>query len=617
MTGTAVYKLRDSCHPGEMSARRLTLLLPSVLPSVLASVLAAALAFTVAPSAAAAPVHAGTSANPVPGLIRGMSLEAKVGQLFIGYAHGATADTDLPDDVEKNRKLFGADNAAALVETHHVGGFIYFGNRGNVTDASQIARLSNDLQTAATTTGPKVPLLISTDEEGGYVTRMPAPFASAPGNMAVGAGFSAERAYTTARATAEQLRALGIRANNAPVIDVNTNPENRAVEARAFSDDTAQVSVSGGEAVHGLQHGGVAATAKHFPGLGSVRANTDDEISVSDQTLAEFTARDLPAFAAAIEAGVDSVMVGHLIAPALDPARAPASLSAPIVTGLLRDELGFDGVVVTDALNAGALSGGYSDGTLAVRAIQAGVDQLLMPRYLPDAVDAVVGAVESGRISKQRLDASVTRILNLKQKLGLFDDYTVDPDAAPSLIGTPEQAATMADAARHGVTLHRTGDTLPFTAAPGARIAVVGWGVNATTNLTSLLQDRGYDSRRVHTGDDPDDATIANAVSKAKHRDLAIILSRGPWTTDAQQKLITRIHETGVPTVVLAVGAPYELAVLPEEIPFLAAYGYQPPSLAAAADVIFGAQPLGRSPITITAPDGTVVAPYRSGVRYE
>jgi beta-N-acetylhexosaminidase len=594
-----------------MSSRRLPRVLPAALVAV-ALCLPATLSLAAAPAAHATP----PPPSHVPALVRAMTIEEKVGQLFIGYAHGATADTKLPEDVEQNRKLFGADNAAALIATHHVGGMIYFGNRGNVKDVTQVARLSNDLQASATTTGAEIPLLISTDEEGGYVTRMPAPFASSPGNMTIGAGFSAERAYTTARAMGEQLRALGIRVNNAPVIDVNTNPENRAVEARAYSDDTAQVSAYGGEAVHGLQQGGVAATVKHFPGLGSVRANTDDEISVSDQTKDEFAEHDLPAFATAIEAGTDSVMVGHLIAPGLDPTRAPASLSSPIVTGLLRTELGFDGVVVTDALNAGALSG-YADGTLAVRAIQAGVDQLLMPRYLPDAVDAVIGAVESGRISKQRIDTSVTRILNLKQKLGLFDDHTVDEGAVLSLVGTPAQVATMAEAARSGVTLHRTGGTLPFAATPDSRIAVIGWGVNATTNLTKLLADRGYDSRRVHTGDDPDDATIANAVSKAKHRDLAIVLSRGPWTTDAQKKLITRIHDTGVPTVVLSVGAPYELAALPEDLAFISAYGYQPPSLAAAVHVIFGEQPLGRSPITITAPDGRVVAPYRSGMRYD
>jgi len=576
--------------------------------------------------ATGAPAHADTAhpdtthpdtARPerVPGIVRGMSLEEKVGQLFIGYAHGASATDVSPEDAEKNRGLFGADTAAELVARHHVGGMIYFGNRGNLIDASQIASLSNDLQTSATSSGAGIPLLISTDEEGGYVTRIPEPFASSPGNMAIGAGFSAERAYTTGRAIGEQLRALGIRVNNAPVVDVNTNPENLAVEARAFSDDTAQVSVTAGEAVHGLQQGGVAAAVKHFPGLGSVRSNTDDEISVTEQSAEEFAEHDLPAFAAAIEAGAESVMVGHVIAPALDATGTPASLSEPIVTDLLRTELGFDGVVVTDALNAGALRS-FSDGTLAVRAIQAGVDQLLMPRFLPRAIGAVVDAVESGQITKKRLDESVTRILKLKDRLDLLDDHLVDADAAPTRVGTPSQQATMADAARHGITLHRTDGTLPFEPTPGARIAVVGWGVNSTANLAAELEERGFDARRLHTGDDPDDEVIANAVSKAKQRDLAIILSRGPWQSDAQQRLITRIHATGVPTVVVSVGAPYELAELPEDISFISAYGYATPSLAAAVDVIFGAEPLGRSPITITDRDGTVVAPYKSGLQY-
>ncbi|WP_159440906.1 glycoside hydrolase family 3 protein [Jatrophihabitans endophyticus] len=550
-------------------------------------------------------------------LLRSMSLEEKVGQLFVTYAYGTTADTTDPAAVAQNRELYGVDNGAQLVAKYHLGGVIYFTWANTLTDPATIATLSNGLQRAATTSGAKVPLLTTIDQEGGRVVRIGAPAAVSPGNMTLGASFDPRLTYSAYRANAEQLRALGINVDDAPVVDTNTNPANAADGSRAFGDTPLQTAVFGAAAVRGLESRDVAAVAKHFPGLGSTEVNTDFGEAVSDQTRAEFERYDLPAFRAAVAAGTDQIMAAHIVAPALDPTGAPASLSKPMVTGILRDKLHYDGLVVTDALSAEALHD-YTNTQRVVGALQAGVDQLLMPTDLADGIDAVLAAVRSGEISTQRIDESVRRVLTAKQKLGLFDANQVDVAKAAASVGTVAQHRTMATAARRGVTLYRnSAGTLPLAANPGTKVLVTGYGATTSTTLTADLQAKGVQATRVYTGSAPSDAAIAAAVTAAKDADYAVVISNDAWGDAQQRALAAQVRATGTPTIVLAVGAPYELGYAPETPTFLATFGYQADSLQAATDVLFGAQPSGRSPVTVRTPDGTsVVAKLGSGLRY-
>ena len=566
----------------------------------------------------AVPAEAGPrpDGDAVARLVRSMSLPDKVGQLFVTYAYGATAASTAPADVAQNRALLGVDNAAQLVSRYHLGGVIYFGYSGNLVDPPQIAKLSDDLQAVATSTGPQVPLLISTDQEGGNVTRIGAPVAVSPGNMAIGATFDPRVAYATNRATGQQLRAIGIRVDDAPVVDTNTNPANAADGPRAFGDTAAQTSLGGAAAVLGLQSTGVAATAKHFPGLGSTEVNTDFGVATTDQTRAGFDRYDLPAFRSAIAAGTDEIMAAHIVAPALDPSGAPASLSAPMVTGILRDELHYDGVVVTDALNAEALHE-YTNVERSVKALQAGVDQLLIPPDLAGAVQGVIDAVHTGQLTEARIDQSVTRILRLKQKLGLFASNRVDLGAVSRSVGTAAQTAAMTDAARRSVTLYRNDGTLPLASGSGKRVLVTGYGSATGQTLAADIAAKGVTTSRVYTGSAPSEAAIAAAESAARAADVAVVVTYNAWSDPGQRAVVTRVRATGTPTVVLAVGAPYELGYLPDVGTFLAAYGYQPVSLQAATDVLFGRSPTGRSPVTIRTPDGSsVVAAWGSGLRY-
>jgi beta-N-acetylhexosaminidase len=325
----------------------------------------------------------------------------------------------------------------------------------------------------------------------------------------------------------------------------------------------------------------------------------------------------LPPFRAAIASGVGEIMAAHIIAPSLDPSGAPASVSAPIVTGLLRDQLHYDGVVVTDALSAAALESIPPD-QRAVSAFEAGDDILLMPSDLPGAFAAVRDAVTSGAVSESRLDESVLRILRLKQKLGLFWNSQVDASAAASRVGTPSQNAAAMRTASDSITLVRNQQhTLPLAADSGKQVLVTGWGLGTTQTLANTIAAQGVTTSRVYTGSNPSQSTIDAAVAAAQASDYAVVTTNNAWGDTGQQQLVKALEASGTPVIVVALGGPYDLAYFPDAPTFIAAYGYQPATLTALVADLFGAQPRGHLPVTIRTPDGSsVVAGYGTGLHY-
>jgi beta-N-acetylhexosaminidase len=429
------------------------------------------------------------------------------------------------------------------------------------------------------------------------VNRIGAPLAVSPGNMAVGATFNPVSAFQAARVSGTELRELGLTTVDAPVVDVNTNPLNSADGPRAFGDRTAAASVFGASALAGYAAAGIGAQAKHFPGLGDTTVNTDNGVAVTDETRAQILATHVPPFRAAIAAGVPSIMAAHIVAPALDPSGRPASLSRPIVTGLLRDTLHYDGVVITDALDASALADIPAD-QIVLGAINAGIDQLLMPKNVPAAIQTVLDAVASGAIPESRIDQSVRRILRMKNRFG-------DPYVPPApVVGTPEHLATMAGVARRSITELRN-QALPLSV--GQNVLVTGWGVSTTTNLTNAVTARGRKATRLYTGS-PGAALIAQAVAAAQAADVTVVTSYNAWGDRTQQNLVAALLATGKPIVVVAVGGPYDIAYFPTVSTYLAAYDYQPVSVDAVADVLTGrARATGHLPVTIRTPDGAQV----------
>lgn len=545
-----------------------------------------------------------------------MTLEQKVGQLFVCYAYGPTADTA----DARNTSLYGVATPAEVVRKFHLGGVIYFAWTDSVKDPQQIARLSNGLQSAALDdTG--VPLQISTDQEHGVVFRVGPPAIQFPGAMALGATRSAEYARQAAGIGGRELKAVGISTDFAPVADVNVNPLNPVIGVRSFSSDPAVVAALTAEQVKGYQRDGrIVSTAKHFPGHGDTATDSHTGIPVISHTLEEWTRIDRPPFEAAIRAGIESIMTAHIVVPALDPAEDPATLSKPILTGILREQLRFDGVVITDSLGMKGVRDKYGDAEIPLRAIEAGVDQLLMPVDPGLAYNSVLDAVRGGRISEARIDQSVERILKLKLRTGVVDQPYVDLARVAKVVGTSANyAAAQRIADRSTTLLKNDAGLLPLSPAP-RKILVAGYSPAA---LGTALQDRGATAVVKDTGATPTDAKIDDAVAASADADLTVVLTMKAWDTEVtdklakQQKLVNALLATGRPVILVAVRDPYDVAYFPSASTTLATYGYAAVSMEALAKVLYGElAPTGKLPVAIPAqPDPSVTLhPFGHGL---
>ncbi|WP_067488535.1 glycoside hydrolase family 3 protein [Actinomadura hibisca] len=511
----------------------------------------------------AAPGAASDSAEPsatpttpppgawIPEFVAGMSLPEKVGQLFVPTFSDAA-------------------DAKAMIEKYHVGGFIYF--PGNLTSPRATATLSNRLQKAA-----KVPLLLGVDEEQGLVTRTPF-ITRFPGNMALGATRSTADARDAARVTAAELRAVGINQDYAPVADVNVNPANPVIGIRSFSSDPKLVSTLLAAAIGGYQSAGVAATAKHFPGHGDTATDSHTGLPVIKHTREQWERLDAPPFRAAVAADVDAIMSAHIVVPKLDDSGDPSTLSRTVLTGLLRQKLGFQGVIVTDSLQMEGARRKYGDAATPVRAINAGADQLLMPPSLPRAHAAVLKAVRSGKISKKRLDEAVGRILRLKEKRGLFQNAQADPARADEIIGSAANKAVARRVAEHAVTLVRNKENvLPLK---GKRVYVSG---PRSDTLAAALRSAGV-----------------NVAASPGSADVTVL-------TTLNSDPSARIRAAGSkPVVVAALGRPYDLDRAGGADAALATYSSAAVAVKALGRVLSGqVKPTGKLPVAAGAPIGT------------
>lgn len=339
-----------------------------------------------------------------------MTAAEKIGQLVVVGMEGTAAG---PDD----RKL---------ISERKVGGVIFF--KSNLTDTAQTVKLLNDLKQM--NAGNRIPLWLSVDEEGGRVTRLPAEFAKLPTARSIGRVDSLAYSREVGTLLGEGLRSVGLNLDFAPVLDVNSNPDNPVIGDRAFGTEPDVVTRIGIQAMKGLQTAGVASVVKHFPGHGDTSVDSHIGLPVVQHDLDRLRSLELIPFRAAVEQGADAVMVAHILLPRLD-AEHPASFSKAVITGLLREELGYDGVVMTDDMTMGAIAEHYDTGTAAVEAVLAGADIVLVCHdYGKEnaVLDALSQAVEDGRISSSRLDESVLRILLLKNKYELSDNPVAVPD---------------------------------------------------------------------------------------------------------------------------------------------------------------------------------------------
>jgi beta-N-acetylhexosaminidase len=540
------------------------------------------------------------------GELRGMSLEQKIAQLFVVSVWGKSANEAHPT----NQANYGVDTPAQVIQKYGVGGVIYFNNSGtdNVDNPAQIAALSNGLQQAATHSNTRIPLIVAIDQEGGNVTRLEAPATEYPASMAIGAGRSTRDAKTLATINGGELRAMGINQNFAPVSDVNSNPDNPVIGARSFSSHPDLVSKLVTAEIDGYQEGGrpnqtVSSSAKHFPGHGDASTDSHTQLPNIDRTEAEWRATDLPPFKAAIKAGIDSIMTAHIQVPSLDPTGVPATLSRHIMTDLLRGELKFKGVIVSDALGMGGANV-FPPEEIPVMAIEAGVDQLLMPPNLQLALDSIKAAVDSGRLTERRIDQSVLRILTLKAKRGILTAPFVRENKVAERVGTPDHVATIQRISDRTTTVVRNdAHLLPFTANPG-KVLVTGIGDTVFTArspqwLADSLNRRGATATALPTGSNPSATTIANAVAAANASDAVIVLTNNLKDRVSQRNLVSALLATGKPVIAVASQIPYDAGYV-DAPTWVATYSWRAMSMESLAKVLFGEiSPAGKLPVDI------------------
>jgi beta-N-acetylhexosaminidase len=476
----------------------------------------------------------------------------------------------------------------------------------NIGRAAEIRALVDELQAAS---GGALPLLIATDQEGGQFLALgddPTPF---PGAMALGATRDPELARRVGEATGRELRALGVNVAYAPVCDVASNPRNPALGVRAFSDDPRLVGELAAAVAGGLGVAGVAACAKHFPGYGSIETDTHHALGRIDSTLDELQARDLLPFRAAFEAGTQLVMAGHTAVRAITgDDDLPATLSTAILGDLLRDELGFDGVVVSDALDMAALGQGGAaivDGVLALR---AGVDLLLCA---PDreAIERLESglrqAVRRGLIERSAHERSLGRIGALRRRLADVQEPPL------SVVGGPEHQALAAEVAARSITLVRDETGILPIPRSARMLAIMPAPRDLTPadtsslvapGLAAALRERFDDVEELVTGHPPQVAEIAAARDAARAVDVVVVGTIAASLDPAQVRLVEALLGTGRPIVTVALRTPWDLDVYPGAGTHLCTYSILRPSLRALADVLSGAGlPTGRLPVAIAS----------------
>ncbi|MBF0480176.1 MAG: glycoside hydrolase family 3 protein [Desulfovibrionaceae bacterium] len=536
----------------------------------------------------------------IPRMLAAMTVEEKVGQLFMVFFEG-------PEVSDFCRE-------AAL--SRNVGGFILYKHTGNTQSPAQVARLCAGLTALADPRRPWTRPLISIDQEGGPVARLTSGATWFPSQMAVAAAPGAPRlARAMAKAQAAELAALGINVNFAPVADVNVNPDNPVIGARSFGASPSAVARLTREAVRGYAGSGVLCCPKHFPGHGDTDVDSHLGLPVLHHDAAALNRVDFPPFRAAIAAGAPMIMTAHVETPALNAAPGlPATLSAKALTGVLRREMRFDGLIVTDSLGMGAVEKTFGSATAALKSFQAGADLLLFgadkgfsPEAYQAAFDRILAAVNSGEISRARLDASVRRILIAKGRLGpLTKPASSEPgetepgERLTARLATAKHVALAREIAAQSLTLARgrAGD-FPFD---GKKTAIV-WPRKPVPEIEAAVRDMAarHGCGLVVTEPDPDAAAVDRAAAEAAGYERVVILSRDAWRAPGQAALIARLAKDK-PSALLAAatGGPYDARVAGDAAWFVAAYCDVPETIAALGRAIFEGKGFpGRLPVRL------------------
>jgi beta-N-acetylhexosaminidase len=518
-----------------------------------------------------------------------LKLDEKIGQLIIPAVVGMflSQDSEAFEQIRRDITEF------------HVGGYHMLGEVNILHEPAGVALLLNHMQKLS-----KLPLWITADFEGGAGLRYTGA-TRLPRAMAMGATASEEMAHLAGQITAEEARAIGIHVNFYPVVDVNNNARNPIINIRSFGGSPQIVSRMARAYIRGSQSSGVMATAKHFPGHGDTSTDSHLELPSIDVDRARLDRIELPPFRAAIEEGVGAVMSAHIALPRIETERLPATLSQKMLTGVLRGELGFGGVIFTDAMNMRGVAAHYPEGEAAVRAIKAGADIVLYPPSVEKAFNALKQAVQSGEIPESRIDESVRRVLAAKSKLGLDKNRFTDIDKLDRVLGSKEHQAGARRIIENAITLVRDKNgVLPLKLAPEQKVLFVsmvdnsdGWrdGQPGRAFLEGLAA-RNIRTTNVYVSNRTSPAEFDLIKKLAALSDVVIVngfirVSSFKGSIDMNEgeiDLLKHLSARQKPFVFVLYGSPYLISFVPELPTYILAYEYYPAAEEASLKAVLG-----------------------------
>jgi beta-N-acetylhexosaminidase len=540
-------------------------------------------------------------------MLRSLSLRDRVAQLVIGVCFGYAPSSRSPE-LQKYRHWVRDLRIGGLIVNNHVQyGLVRY------AEPHTLALFLNQMQRLA-----KVPLLVGADFERGSSMRVSGT-TKFPYSMAYAAARDVEGSRQEGLMTAREARAMGIQWLFAPVADVNNNPANPVINIRSFGENSDQVAAHVAAYIDGAHSdttSPVLVTAKHFPGHGDTSIDSHFDLARLDADKDRIESVELKPFEAAIAHGVDAIMTAHMTVPAFEPQEIPATVSPKILTGLLREELGFRGLVVTDAMDMLGLAKQFSMGEASVRAIEAGADVLLMPPDPEVAIRAVLAAVEKGRLTRKRIDQSALRVLEAKVRVGLAKKKLVDLEAVSDAIDAPEEEAHAQRVSDRAVTLVRNERNLLPLAAPNQACVIASTGVrisNFGQRMLAEFRKRAPQARLVLVDNAlPGPALGAFIADMAQCSAIVFAtFTTNPMLGGDLPAFVEKLTEGPTPVAFVAFGNPYLLSSFPKVSAYLAMFSPTEPSEVSAVRALFGEIPVtGRLPVTIPG-----LAQYGDGIQ--
>jgi beta-N-acetylhexosaminidase len=530
--------------------------------------------------------------NWVEKTLRNMTLREKIGQMVMVRMSGEFQNWNDPRFLELRRHI----------EENHLGGFILF--RG---EANSIAALTNELQRMS-----KLPLLFAADYERGLrmQLRTGTPFTT---NMGVGATGDVQAAYRQGKIIAEEMRAIGVNWLFAPVADINNNPDNPVINIRSFGASPERVGEFVSALAKGVRDGGALATLKHFPGHGDTATDSHIGLSIVPVDKQRINSVELVPFKMGIGSGVDAVMTAHLAMPKVTGDEVPGTLNPKITTDILRKELGFNGIVTTDAMEMGAIKKTYSDEKSVVMAVKAGADIVLLPSDARKTIDSIEAAVKSGELTEERINESVRRLLSAKYRLGITQNRLVDLAKVNQLMEKPENVREANQTAEKSITLLRNGDNvLPMTAEKASKtlfvvIAADDEPIEGVALMPEIAR-RAPRAKIIRLDPRTVSEEYGAAVKQAADYDAIVIapfvkraaLKGTVALPENQTNFVRQMLSLNKPVAVVAFGSPYLIRQFPEAKNYVAAYAIEEVAQTAAARAMFGEVPFtGKLPVSV------------------